>query len=309
MKVNGTRRIERPAALQPFSTTLLCHVAAAVASALWGTTFVSSKILLNHGLTPADIMLLRFALAYAVLLLFSHRPLFAASVRDELLFVWSGITGGSLYFLAENSALLYTQASNVAIIIATTPLLTILAARFLSRSERITRPLVWGSAVSLAGVVLVVLNGNLVLHFSPAGDLLTLGAAVLWVLYSLGIVRLKDRYPASMITRKVFFYGILTLLPVYAIQPFGGSAALLAQPVVAANLLFLGLVASLFCYWIWNVAVARIGPVAAGNYLYINPVVALVTAWAVLDEVIAPMAVGGTLLILFGVYLAQRHTS
>ncbi len=299
--------MERPAALQSLSTTLLCHVAAAVASAVWGTTFISSKILLNHGLAPADIMILRFALAYAVLLFFSHRPLFAASLRDELLLVLAGITGGSLYFLAENSALLYTQASNVAIIIATTPLLTILAARFLSRRERITRPLAWGSAVSLAGVVLVVLNGNLVLHFNPLGDLLTLGAAVLWVLYSLTIMRLKDRYPASMITRKVFFYGIVTLLPIYAIQPFGGSAALLTQPVVAANLLFLGLAASLFCYWIWNVAVAHIGSVAASNYLYINPVVALVTARAVLDEVIAPMAVGGTLLILCGVYVAQRH--
>ncbi len=299
--------MERPAALQSLSTTLLCHVAAAVASAVWGTTFISSKILLNHGLAPADIMILRFALAYAVLLFFSHRPLFASTLRDELLLVCAGITGGSLYFLAENTALLYTQASNVAIIIATTPLLTILAARFLSRRERITRPLAWGSAVSLAGVVLVVLNGNLVLHFNPLGDLLTLGAAVLWILYSLTIMRLKDRYPASMITRKVFFYGIVTLLPIYAIQPFGGTAALLTQPIVAANLLFLGLAASLFCYWIWNVAVAHIGSVAASNYLYINPVVALVTARVVLDEVIAPMAVGGTLLILCGVYLAQRH--
>ncbi len=299
--------MERPAALQSLSTTLLCHVAAAVASAVWGTTFISSKILLNHGLAPADIMILRFALAYAVLFFFSRRPLFASTLRDELLLVCAGITGGSLYFLAENTALLYTQASNVAIIIATTPLLTILAARFLSRRERITRPLAWGSAVSLAGVVLVVLNGNLVLHFNPLGDLLTLGAAVLWVLYSLTIMRLKDRYPATMITRKVFFYGIVTLLPIYAIEPFGGSAALLTQPVVAANLLFLGLAASLFCYWIWNVAVAHIGSVAASNYLYINPVVALVTARAVLDEVIAPMAVGGTLLILCGVYVAQRH--
>lgn len=283
------------------------HLMALVASALWGTTFISSKILLNAGLSPADIMLYRFVLAYAGIWFFARGPLLARNWRDELLLASMGVTGGSLYFLTENTALLYTQASNVAIIIAVTPLLTALASHFLSRDERVGRRLLYGSFISLAGVVLVVLNGNLVLRLSPRGDLLTLGAAVLWVLYSLSIVRVRHGYSSLFITRKVFFYGIVTLLPVYAVRPLEHSAALLTEPVVMWNLLFLGLVASLGCYLMWNVAVARIGSVKASNYLYVNPVVAAIVACAVLGEVITPMAVGGMLMIMCGVYISERR--
>lgn len=282
------------------------HLMALAASALWGSTFISSKILLNEGLSPADIMLYRFALAYAGIWLFARGPLWARNLRDELLLASMGISGGSLYFLTENTALLYTQASNVAIIIAVTPLLTALAAHFLARNEKIGRKLLYGSLISLAGVVLVVLNGNLVLRLSPRGDILTLCAAVLWVIYSLSIVRMRRGYSPLFITRKVFFYGIITLLPVYALHPLNHSAALLSEPVVMWNLLFLGLVASLGCYLMWNVAVARIGSVKASNYLYINPVVAAIVASIVLDEVITPMAIGGMLMIMCGVYISER---
>lgn len=284
----------------------LSHILAIVAAALWGTTFVSSKILLNCGLSPADILLCRFVLAYVGAWFVARGPLFARTWRDELLLASMGVTGGSLYFLTENSALLYTQASNVAIIIAVTPLLTALGARFLSRGERFGRRLVWGSVISLAGVVLVVLNGNLVLRLSPRGDILTLIASVLWVFYSLSVVRLRDGYSTYFVTRKVFFYGILTTLPVYAVQPFGPGPGVLLQPAVLWNLLFLGLVASLGCYLMWNVAVARLGSVRSSNYLYLNPLVALITAWLVLDEIITPMAVCGMLLIMCGVYISQR---
>lgn len=282
------------------------HVLALVTAAVWGSTFVSTKILLTNGLSPAQIMVIRFSIAYLLILLLSHRPLFSRKLSDELLMIGAGITGGSLYFLAENSALIYTQASNVAIIIAVTPLLTAIAAHFFSRGERFSRTLATGSVIALAGVVLVVLNGRFVLHLNPKGDMLTIAAAVLWALYSIIIVRLQRRYSSLFITRKVFFYGIVTLLPYLFIHEAALDFGLLLRPAVIGNLLFLGLIASFACYWAWNAAIARIGSVNASNYLYLNPVVALITSAIALDERITVTALIGTALIMLGVAVCEK---
>lgn len=285
----------------------LYHVIAAVTAALWGTTFISSKILLGEGLSPAEIMCLRFAMAYVCILPFAPRRLFADSLRDELMMAVLGITGGSLYFLLENTALIYTHASNVAIIIAATPLLTTLAVQLVTRRERAERGLYLGSLLSLAGVALVVLNGQFVLRLNPRGDLLTLGAALMWVAYSLTILKMKDRYPSLLITRKIFFYGVLTLLPYLLLHPIGITAEMLLRPAVAGNLLYLGIIASLVCYWTWNLSIDRLGAIRATNYLYLNPIAAMITARAVLDERITALAVAGTALILCGMYIAERY--
>lgn len=287
----------------------LYHILAICTAAIWGTTFISSKILLEHGLTPAEIMILRFALAYVCMLPFWRGALFAKSLKDELQMVVLGITGGSMYFLLENTALVYTQASNVAIIIASTPLLTTLAVHFISRQEQADKRLYACSLLSLVGVALVVLNGEFILKLNPMGDILTLGAAIMWVIYSIVIVKLEGKYHPLMITRKIFFYGILTLAPYFLIEPWGVEWQMLAEPTVAANLLFLGIVASLICYWSWNIVIERLGAIHATNYLYINPIVAMLTAYIVLEERITPLAMVGTALILLGVYMAERKKS
>ena len=138
------------------------------------------------------------------------------------------------------------------------------------------------------------------------GDVLTLGAAVMWVIYSIVIGKVEKRYDSLMITRKVFFYGVVTLLPYFLIEPYGVTLEMLSRPIVIGNLLFLGLLASLICYWTWNIVIIKLGAVRSTNYLYINPIVAMVTSYFVLDEHITLLAMVGTVLILAGMYLAQR---
>lgn len=98
------------------------------------------------------------------------------------------------------------------------------------------------------------------------------------MVYSLAVKRIGGRYPAVFITRKVFFYGLLTILPVFAFQPFSVGAEVLARPAVWGNLLFLGVVASMLCYILWNAAMHRLGAVRTTNYIYFNPLVTIVTA-------------------------------
>lgn len=217
------------------------HAAALFTVAVWGATFVSTKVLIAHSLTPAEIFLLRFALAYVCIWPLSKGRLRADGWRDEALLAAAGVTGGSFYFLTENMAQEYAPASNVSLIVCTAPVWTALLLSLVYRGERMTRRQIGGSALAFAGMVLVVLNGRFVLHLSPKGDLLALSAALLWMVYSLAVKRIGGRYPAVFITRKVFFYGLLTILPVFAFQPFSVGAEVLGasrgvgQPAVSGR--------------------------------------------------------------------------
>ena len=244
------------------------HLAALFTVTVWGATFVSTKVLIANSLTPAEIFLLRFAMAYVCILPFARGRMWAAGLRDELLLAAAGLSGGSLYFLTENVALEYAPASNVSLIVCTAPVWTAVLLSLLYGSERMSRRQIAGSALAFAGMVLVVLNGHFVLRLSPRGDLLALSAALLWMVYSLAIKRIGGRYPAIFITRKVFFYGLVTILPVFAFRPFDVSWEVLSRPVVWGNLLFLGVVASMLCYVLWNAAMHRLGAVRTTNYIY-----------------------------------------
>ena len=283
------------------------HLAALFTVSVWGATFVSTKALIAAGLTPAEIFLMRFALGYLCILPLAPRRLRAENRRDEAAFAAAGVCGGSLYFLLENVALEYAPASNVSLLVCTAPVWTALAAGRADRGERMTRRQAAGAALAAAGMALVVLNGRFVLHISPAGDLLALAAALSWMGYSLVIKRLGARYPASFIARKVFFYGMATILPVFAFRPFAATRELLARPVVWANLLFLGVVASGFCYALWNAVMRRLGAVRATNYSFFNPLVTMLTAALCIGERITAPALAGAAMILCGMWHAERR--
>lgn len=283
------------------------HLAALFTVSVWGATFVSTKALIAAGLTPAEIFLMRFALGYLCILPLAPRRLRAENRRDEAAFAAAGVCGGSLYFLLENVALEYAPASNVSLLVCTAPVWTALAAGRADRGERMTRRQAAGAALAAAGMALVVLNGRFVLHISPAGDLLALAAALSWMGYSLVIKRLGARYPASFIARKVFFYGMATILPVFAFRPFAATGVLLARPVVWANLLFLGVVASGFCYALWNTVMRRLGAVRATNYIFFNPLVTMLTAALCIGERITTPALAGAAMILCGMWHAERR--
>jgi len=282
------------------------HLIALLIVIVWGTTFVSTKVLLFHGLTPKDIFFLRFVLAYAGIWLFGQRQLWADNLKDEFLLLLLGITGGSLYFIAENTALEITQASNVALLVCTAPILTAIFSRLFLKSEKINRYLWYGSLLAFTGVVFVAFNGRFLLQINPLGDLLSILAALSWAFYTILLKRLGNRYPVLFITRKVFFYGILTLLPLFLYKPLHVDTEVLIQPVVWGNLLYLGIVASLLCYFLWNMAVKKLGAVRTTTYVYVIPLVTLLTSVIVINETITPVTVAGAMLILAGVALAER---
>lgn len=285
----------------------LYHLIAIFTVVVWGVTFVSTKVLIGRGMTPESIFFCRFTLAYFCMWFISHKRLWAKSIKDELLFMAAGLSGGSLYFIAENTALGITLASNVSLIICTAPILTAFLSLLFYKRERIRPNLILGSAIAFTGVALVVYNGSFVLKINPLGDLLTVLAALMWAFYCIILRKTASRYPTLFVTRKVFFYGLVTLLPFFCVRPFSLERDLLLQPVVWLNLLFLGFVASLLCYIMWNTAVKELGAIRAANYIYIIPLVTLLTSALVIDETITVISLLGSALILCGVYIAERN--
>lgn len=287
---------------------MLYHLLAILIISIWGTTFVSTKILLMEGLSPTEIFFLRFAIAYAGMAVMS-RKLWCGSWKDEVGMMVAGLTGGSAYFLTENTALLYAQTGNVSLIVCLAPLLTAILSVFVTRRHPSGR--LWaGSLMALAGVAFVA-NGAFSTETATSpllGNLLALAAALLWAVYQMTVKPLADRYGAALLTRKVFGYGLLSTIPLLAWQENGIRTQcifkILALPVVWGNLLFLGALASLLCYFVWNVVVRELGPVASANYIYLNPFVTCLASALLLGEALtAPMMAGGAA-IIFGVYMA-----
>ncbi len=288
------------------------HIVALLVASIWGSTFISTKLLLLAGMTAAQIFALRFAIAYVLLLGYSvykrHR-VFARSWRHELLLAMLGVVGGSLYFLTENSAMNYTTTTNTSIIVSLCPLFASALIGFVYKSQRLNRVQTFGTLLAAAGVVVVVMNGRFVLHLSPLGDTLAFMACLCWAFYSLLMIPASKRYDTVFITRKVFFYGLVSMIPYFAVYPGLGVDIVVGQPRLLANLLFLGCIASMACFLAWNWVLRKLGAVVCTNYVYFNPVVTVIFAWAILNEQITFYFVFGTTLILTGMFLAEKHHS
>lgn len=285
---------------------ILFHIITAMVVIIWGTTFVSTKVLLQHGLGPIEIMFYRFVLAYVCILIVSHKKIWADNWKDEGLLMLAGLTGGTFYFIAENTALGITQASNVALLVCTTPIFTALFMHWFCK-EPLRRNMMIGSLIALIGVGMVVFSGSVILQINPLGDFLSIVASMMWAFYCLVLKPLGKRYATAFITRKVFLYSILSLLVYFLFHPLQVKMDILLQPVVIMNLLFLGVVASMICFIAWNAAVKVLGPSHTANYIYVQPFSTLVLSSIILSEVITLTSMIGAVCIIGGVYLAEKN--
>ena len=285
---------------------LLFHLITAAVVTIWGITFVSTKVLLQHGLGPMDIMFYRFVIAYCCILAISHKRLWANNWKDEFMLMLSGLTGGTLYFIAENNALRISQASNVALLVCTTPIFTALLANLIFK-EPLRKNMMIGSFIALIGVGLVVFSGSVILQINPLGDFLSILAALMWAIYCLILKPLGNRYSTTFITRKVFIYSILSVMIYFLFDPLMMDVETLTNPIVLLNLFFLGIVASMLCFIAWNAAVKVLGPSRTANYIYVQPMSTLILSSIILSEIITLTSLIGAACIIGGVYLAEKE--
>lgn len=282
------------------------HLLAMITILIWGTTFISTKILLND-FKPVEILFFRFLIGLVVLFMVCPKKLKSKNKKEEAIFALAGLCGVCLYYLLENIALTYTTASNVGIIISIAPFFTGIASHLLLKSEKLNRNFYIGFFTALIGIVLISFNGNLNFNLNPIGDILALLAAIVWALYSILTRMISSfNYPTLLTTRRIFTYGILFMLPIVCIEGIDIQLEQFANMSILGNILFLGIGASALCFVYWNSAVRILGAVKTSTYIYLVPVITITTSVIFLNESITWMIVLGTFLTLSGLFLSEK---
>lgn len=214
---------------------------------------------------PVEILIIRMSIGFLVLCVLCPRLLHVTDRRQELWFAAAGLCGICLYYLLENIALTYTMASNVGVIVAVAPFFTAMLTR-LVYGDRLGRGFLLGFVIAMAGICIIMFNGQ-ELHVDPLGDALAFLAAL-----ALG---------------------------------FSPDLGALAEPDMLGHMLFLGVVASAMCFVTWGFATRRLGAVETSAYIYLIPVVTVVSSAMFLDEDITALAVLGTAMTLAGLIISE----
>lgn len=281
------------------------HLLALLVIAVWGTTYVATELLLDV-YSAIQIMILRFVLAFVTLFLLRPKPYLPKSAREEGRFLLLGLFGVIVYYLTENLAISRTDGTNVSILICFAPIFTILG-NVIRGKSKLTRYTLFGFAVAITGVILVVFNGTVHLSFDPAGYLFALGSAASWAVYSLLLDgSLGDGFDSILLTRRMLLYSLLLLLPYAAIRHELPPLAPLKSLPNALSLGVLGALGGSICYLWWNQAMQKIGVVVTTNYLYLSPFVTMLCAYFVTGTRVSAMGAVGTLFIIGGVILSDK---
>jgi len=163
----------------------------------------------------------------------------------------------------------------------------------------------------LLGMGMILLEGSR-FELRLQGDLLALGGAIVFALYSVVLKLAPKGYHYIVITRKSFIYGLALMLvyhSLYGQNLYGQNPdySVLIIPTVIYNLAFLGILSSGLAFILWHQGIERIGSIGASNYIYLVPLLTSVAGIIILDEVLTLQMIGGGVLILLGLYLSQRN--
>ncbi|MDE6379786.1 MAG: DMT family transporter, partial [Muribaculaceae bacterium] len=277
------------------NSKLTGHLGALLTVICWGCSFIASKVLMEGAsMTPVEVYVYRFTLAYFMMLAFTFGEIRSKSWKDELQMALCGICSGTLYFLMENYALMYTTTGNVSLLSAISPLFIAILLAIIYKTPMKKGEII-GSGVAFGGVALVIMSEaiskGLGFEIHPIGDILAITCALSWAVYSIAIKRLIPIYSTLFLTRKLFFYGLITSLPLLLLQrePLHLQVLFdLSNPVYLLNLLFLAVMCSSMAYLLWNESMKIIGPLATNIYLYIQPPVTMFAGCLLLGETIYP---------------------
>ncbi|MDR2939094.1 MAG: DMT family transporter [Clostridiales bacterium] len=281
------------------------HLTAIITIVIWGVTFICTKLLLEH-LNPFSIMFYRFLLAYIILLVAYPKRQKTFVLKEELKFLLAGFSGVTLYLLLENTAISFSTASNVGLIVSSGPMFTAVAFSLFYKAEKIGKPFFIGFVIAFAGIFLVMFSGQGNVSFNPIGDILALLAAMSWGAYSLFYRKAADfNTDIILITRKTFFYGLLTMLPLTPFFDLSADFSVFTDASVLFNFFFLGALASSMCYVSWSYACNVLGSVKTSAYIYLIPFISLLASAIVLGEKITFIKLAGCVLILAGVYISS----
>ena len=279
-----------------------------IAVVIWGSTFVATKICLEH-MSTLQLVASRFLIAAPMLYLFARlrKASFGYSALARPLTIGAGIF--SVHFLIQTWALEFTTATNSGWIVAVTPL-TIAIMAVLVLKEAVPPAMRAGLVVATLGIVLLVSRGELTSldWLSSVGDWLMLLSTGTWALYTIltrDLSRARD--PVVIAFAMTLPLAAAALVLPFALDDWTPLRAL--PPDALFALFFLGLGGVALAQWFWQTGVAQLGAAKAGLFLYLEPLTTTALAVPLLGAPFGPIGALGGLLVLAGVFVAQRSTS
>lgn len=281
----------------------------AFAVLIWSGNFVVGRAL-RHSMSPLSINFLRWTIALAILLpltrqsLRRHRGLI---VRHWKLVVALGLTGIAAFQTLVYVALSTTSAVNALLLLSLAPL-AIAAASWVVLGDRMSGAQLPGMAASFAGAIVLVTHGRASAVAAlglGAGELWMLLAVALWTVYSLLLKRAPRDLPQSALLAATSTVAVVSMLPFLFLLPSGVPLPTLGWQAWA-GLLYIGLVASVPPFVLWQRGVARIGPSRAGSFIYLMPVFGAALAFVFLGEGLRPYQLGGAAAIFAGIAATNR---
>lgn len=271
---------------------------------IWGITFVCTKHLENK-FSALEILFFRYLTAYIVLWILCPRPFRFAGAKRELYIFAAAMSGAALYQYLENLSVLYTSPASVSFITAAAPLFTaVLASIYLS--EKFTRKNLIGMIISLGGVFLICFGDSKTIDTGLKGDLIIFASIWLWAVYSIIVKKISNfGYPQFMITRRLFLYSLLAMLPFMIFKHTPTNFGALADTHVIIYLAFLGIFASAICFATWNRSVQNLGATTTSKYLFVMPIITLAAQSIAYKGEIGAAALLGMAVTLGGIAVSE----
>ena len=274
----------------------------------WGTSFSVSKIGLRQ-LLPMHLAILRFSLAsiifYAMLIMFYRNN--SIEKKDRPLLWFLGVLGVSSYFYIQYTGLKLTTTVNTAIIIAISPIFTIIFSSLVFHQESLTLNKIVGAILAFSGIFLIFAGstGMTLGKGTMAGDLLILSNSVAWALFTVLGKKLVEKYDPFMVMAYINIYGTITMLPLAFTLTFVNSVRTM-EPITWGAVLYLAITCSVYGYFMWYRGVKVLGASRTAVFNYINPLFAVAIGILFLKEPGNIYTLLGGAAVLAGVYTASR---
>lgn len=278
----------------------LAHIFAIIIMMIWGVSYLSIKVVVAE-INPVVSAFYRFLIASIILftVLKVKYPKEKLLKEDRVRMALGGLTGVALYFFFENYSVLFTSASNVAILLSSIPIFT-LAAQKVVFKEKMTVYKVLGATLSFVGIVIIILSKEKISLFSKGtlGDLMALGAALTWVIYNIITSKFKGTYKSITITTYQGMWGCVFLAPSLLFSKFT-----MPSTKATLNLIFLAIFCSCIAYAMYIYCLEHLGATVITTYINLQPIVSLISARLLIKEVVSIWQVVGSVVIILGVFL------
>ena len=200
----------------------------------------------------------------------------------------------------------YTSASNTGWIIGTVPVIMAIMG-FIFFKERMSGTQITGAVIAFSGLLILISNGDIksINFISNHGDILVLGSAFTWSIYSFFGRKVTLNYPPSLSILYLFLTMLVLLSPVTISSNFFNRVSLLSA-IDWSALIFLGIFCSGLAYVLWAEAMNELPANKVGAFLYLEPFVTVFTAWLLLSENITLLMIGSGIVIIIGVIMVNR---